>query len=537
MPRAAAKADFSAAEAILHGLGWQAVGLLGLLLHVLLARECGPVFVGIGLLALCLLYVRLPLAGLVVLWQVTLYQNLAVALFAKGIPPGTYTVLMGTNFMATALLAAIAASRLLLDSPDLHPRVRRLAWLACGAIGVALLYTALGVAKGEATSAAVYFRATTAMLLALVVGLDVGRVWGYRTVTTGFLVSLLLGVVFTLCELADPHAVYDTMGLVDFMNLKYGPSEPEWPFMTAADLVALRTTVLFNITGSQSDAMSFRFGGPNIHSISYAYVIAMGGVAALVLRQYWLFAAVLPLLFFVGVKGSGIMFLMTLGFQILWMTLRDIRLFGLIMALFLGFYVTFAITFGIQRGDFHVIGLIGGLNGFLRNPLGHGIGVGGNLSADTKEGVDWIAAQHAGTADFALESAVGVLLYQLGIGCAAIAAVFWGVLGSARPVGKRAQAVPRASDALFIAVAMIIVNGLFQEEAYSPYALGIAMVLAGVAVANNHPAAPSLSAFARLAQRPDRDPPAGMGRPAGTEQQANPAGSAAMGSVATRQAS
>lgn len=508
---------------MLHVLGWQAVGLLGLLLHVLLARECGPAFVGVGLLALCLLFARLPLAGLVVLWQVTLYQNLAVAFFAKGIPQGTFTVLMGTSFMATALLAAIAATRLLIEAPAVSQRVRRLGWLACGAIGVAVLYAGLGAAKGEATSAAVYFRATTAMLLALIVGLDVGRVWGYRTVATGFLVSLLLGVLFTLCEIADPHAVYEGMGLVDFMNLKYGPSEPEWPFMTAADLVALRTTVLFNVTGSQSDALSFRFGGPNIHSISYAYVIAMGGVAALVLRQYWVFLIVLPLLFFVGVKGSGIMFLMTLGFQILWMTLRDLRLFGLLMAIFIGCYVTFAIVFGMQRGDFHVIGLIGGVTGFLRNPLGHGIGVGGNLSADSKEGVDWIAAQHAGMADFALESAVGVLLYQLGIGCAAIIAVFWGVLGAARPIGARAKALPRPSDALFIAVAMTIVNGLFQEEAYSPYALGIAMLLAGVAVSNNHAApAPMPGQWdwqprvgsgipARLALRADRTPPPAPG--------------------------
>ena len=47
-------------------------------------------------------------------------------------------------------------------------------------------------------------------------------------------------------------------------------------------------------------------------------------------------------------------------------------------------------------------------------PFGRGLGVGGNLS-DGYFAIDWSAAQQAGSIDGAAESAVGVLLYQMGI--------------------------------------------------------------------------------------------------------------------------
>jgi hypothetical protein len=77
-------------------------------------------------------------------------------------------------------------------------------------------------------------------------------------------------------------------------------------------------------------------------------------------------------------------------------------------------YAVLGIYVGLQIGDYHVIGFMGGWNGFLQAPLGRGLGVGGNLSADFSS-IDWSAAQQAGSVDGAVESAVGVLLYQMGI--------------------------------------------------------------------------------------------------------------------------
>ena len=87
-------------------------------------------------------------------------------------------------------------------------------------------------------------------------------------------------------------------------------------------------------------------------------------------------------------------------------------------------YASAGIVTGIQTADYHVIGFIGGLKGFLANPIGRGIGVGGNLSIDMATRLDWSRSQSLGHTDVAVESAVGVLLYQMGVFGAVVLALF-----------------------------------------------------------------------------------------------------------------
>jgi hypothetical protein len=146
-------------------------------------------------------------------------------------------------------------------------------------------------------------------------------------------------------------------------------------------------------------------------------------------------------------------------------------------------YVTFGITTGLDNNDYHVIGFLGGVHGFMSNPLGHGLGVGGNLSTAAQAGFKMEGAggfTRVG-ADFALESAVGVLLYQTGIASLLVIAVL-----SAGPLGELRgnQVRPLRRDIMYFAVATIMVNGVYQEEAYSPYAAGIIMLLCSCAIAN-----------------------------------------------------
>ena len=59
-------------------------------------------------------------------------------------------------------------------------------------------------------------------------------------------------------------------------------------------------------------------------------------------------------------------------------------------------YAIIAIYIGLQIGDYHVIGFMGGCTVSLANPFGRGLGVGGNLS-DGYFSIDWSAAQKAGS--------------------------------------------------------------------------------------------------------------------------------------------
>ena len=141
-------------------------------------------------------------------------------------------------------------------------------------------------------------------------------------------------------------------------------------------------------------------------------------------------------------------------------------------------YVASGIAAGIAAQDYHVIGFIGGLKGFLANPLGHGIGIGGNLALDMST-IDWSRSQYLGHTDVAVESAVGVLLYQMGICGAVVLGIF------AWPAVKLWGWHLRAGGRLYatgcFAVLAIMANGVFQEEAiFAPLALGIVMGLAGL---------------------------------------------------------
>jgi hypothetical protein len=125
---------------------------------------------------------------------------------------------------------------------------------------------------------------------------------------------------------------------------------------------------------------------------------------------------------------------------------------------------------------------MGGWNGFLQNPFGRGLGVGGNLS-EGYSSIDWSAAQQAGAVDGAVESAVGVLLYQMGI-----AALI--PLGFYLAMALKAWRLYACSGLLTqglaaFGVMIVLVNGIFQEEAlFAPPALGLLMCLTGLAIGN-----------------------------------------------------
>jgi hypothetical protein len=161
------------------------------------------------------------------------------------------------------------------------------------------------------------------------------------------------------------------------------------------------------------------------------------------------------------------------------------RLLGAVVTLALGFvaliaYAIFGFYVGLQIGDYHVIGFMGGWNGFLQQPLGRGLGAGGNLSADFSS-IDWRAAQQAGAVDGAVESAIGVLLYQMGI--AALVP-----LGLYFVIAMKAWRLYAASGLLTqgfasFGILVVLVNGLFQEEAlFGPPALGLLACLAGLVI-------------------------------------------------------
>ena len=107
---------------------------------------------------------------------------------------------------------------------------------------------------------------------------------------------------------------------------------------------------------------------------------------------------------------------------------------------------------------------------------------GGNLG-EGYFSIDWSAAQQAGTMDGAVESAVGVMLYQMGIGA-------FVPLGFYLAMGLKAWRLYASSGILTQGLAsfgvfVVLINGIFQEEAlFAPPAMGLLLCLTGLVIGN-----------------------------------------------------
>jgi hypothetical protein len=453
--------------------------------HVLLLRESIWLLPVVPFIV-AWLYFNAPLAGALVYFQILLYQNLMISVFTPGmhyLP--TFVVLEGTNFAVLGTMAVIGLNRVM--APYWWRRSSGLIWLVLATLAMTVLYSLIGAGKAGPTSAMVYFRNFTAPLFAVLVGLDLGRNWGFKTVASAFIFSVVLAIGLGLVEYFDPLDYYAWTNEVTFYQLRY-TAQPQ-DFYVPADIVRHFTDAFMNISGSSLDGplQTFRFGSSIITPTSFAYVLSIVSLVAVSLRRSSWLVVTLPMMFLLGAKGAALLLIISVILWWIWkLTLSKpmVLISGVLLAVG---YVTFGITVGLGNNDYHVLGFLSGVHSLMSNPLGHGLGVGGNLSAAAQAGFKMDGPggfTHVG-ADFALESAVGVLLYQTGIASLLVFAVFIAVL-SAGPLGElrgnRLQ--PLRQDIMFFAVAAIMVNGVYQEEAYSPYAAGMLVLLCSCIIAN-----------------------------------------------------
>ena len=280
-------------------------------------------------------------------------------------------------------------------------------------------------------------------------------------------------------DLTNGWAYWERAQGPNYMTLAYDTEFQKTGYVSTGLLDSFRITLFNSPLLADYDIDVMRLFGPNMHAISFAYALSFLSIFALYRGRLALTAALFVLLVLTSAKGPLILFLLVAAS---WL---NFRLFGAKFAfachaLIMIVYAAAGIVVGLGLGDFHVIGLMGGLDEFLANPIGQGIGAGGNLSSEFSK-IDWPAAQAAGRTPFAVESAVGVLLAQTGVFALAVVGAYvwvaWRVLLIARMTGNDLHA------AAAFALLTMVVTGLFQEEAYfAPLALAMFMALAGMIV-------------------------------------------------------
>lgn len=449
------------ASSLVDGRWIAATPAIGLGLIVLNAA-LGPWALGIALVLAAMLLHRNAAALLSLYLFLLLFQNVVIALLLPLVAdrPELVTV-QGTQFLTLAAFSLVAAGELM-RAPFPFAPLRRIvaALLAC--IVLAGAYFVHGVSAAGFQDAAIYLRTLTVAPLSILLGLFVGSRLSPDVSQRILLFWLGLALLYGLIELVVPRALYDAIGAAAYMTLKQGT-----PFSGADDVLLYAARPLFNLHAfDEWNLSTLRLSGPNLHTISFAYAMAAGLILFVARRAY--FAAALTALLLLPIQAKGPIIALCLSGLFV---LCDPRIAARTRAAFVGCalaaYAAGAILYGMRVSDYHVLGLLGGLKGFLAVPLGHGLGSSGNLVALSE---DWERFQSQGAADSGTESMIGAMLYQVGI--VTLVFLFTYLLLCRVALAEFRE---RRRNLLILPYAFLIVgvNGLFQEEAYGPFALGL----------------------------------------------------------------
>ncbi|KWV59001.1 hypothetical protein AS156_32975 [Bradyrhizobium macuxiense] len=422
---------------------------------------------------------------------IILFQNLFVSILSSYISTESeMEFIKGYNFLVCAVMWLVTLALYALRERNRSPDIDRIMKWGLITLATVTAYFLLGATQ-DSRAALVYLRNIALPIFLFQLSLLTAATFEIRITPFLVIVAMLLIVCGYTELLFRDFWLHITNGYTfwHFDELKASRSGAWEAEMRATGNVPVDLIDRFRFSFLNSPLFEdlglsklLRIFGPNMSPISFAYGVGFSILFLFAVGYRWLALAAIPLLIFCSVKGALILVaFVALAWTSTWLLGPVITLAGAVVALML--YAIVAIRVGLQIGDFHVIGFMGGWNGFLQNPIGRGLGVGGNLS-EGYFSIDWSAAQQAGSIEGAVESAVGVLLYQMGIASLV-------PLGFFLAMALRAWRLYATSGILTQGLAafgtlVIVVNGIFQEEAlFAPPALGLMLCLTGLVIGHH----------------------------------------------------
>lgn len=478
--RAAAESFANAVLTVAVAAGMTAVPVLAHLVHPALGIASAALLAG-----LCAW--RMAQTAIVAIFFALLFQNTFVSLAINGVTSDDeLDIIRGYNFVTLAVVWLVLTTGFLLDWGRRNRAADPFVKVLVGVYAVLGVYFLIGFSF-YGMAAIIYLRnIVTPFLLFQICMIAFLR----QPVRLGQALTIL-SVLLVICgfveffwretwlDLTNGYAFWERAAGPNYITMAYDKKLAETGIVATGFLDNIRITLFNSPLLADYEIQVMRLFGPNMHAISFAYALCFMSVFAFYRGRFLLGFALLTLLVLTSAKGPLIVFLLVAAAWVLF------RLFGAGFAFAclvpaLAVYAVAGIKLGLDIGDYHAIGFMGGLQEFLTNPIGRGIGAGGNLSSEFSK-INWEAAQAAGRTPFAVESAVGVLISQIGVFAFAVMGAYiwiaWRVLRIARETGNDLQA------AAAFALATFVVAGLFQEEAYfAPLALGVFMALAGMIV-------------------------------------------------------
>jgi hypothetical protein len=452
---------------------------------ILLHQVGQPLAIAFCLTSTCFIALYFERAVPIVIFVSYLFQTMFVAMASPyATQYSDLDPMKAYNFVTTVGFWLTLMARLALGRDRASPFVWRMIWATTSILGLAGIFFVLGLPL-DSRGATIYMRniGLPVMLFQICLLVASRHELAMRDVAALLLALMLAG---GYCELLAIRRWLDFTNGWTYWELASTATRQSLDFeknarstgIVIGDTIDLLTTSLFNTNLlSGLNLRVVRLQGPNFHPISFGYALAVLSAFVAVHGRLLLPLAAIPLLLVVGAKGALALFLLSLAYCFVSRIYHGILL-PVGLGVLLVAYAAFAFYTGLQTGDFHVLGLIGGINGFLSSPAGHTLGAGGNLSTNFA-GIDWSKYQHEGATDIAVESAAGVLLYQMGIASLVVIAIYLWLAKIAWRLFQMLRAPALALTASSIVI--MLVNGLFQEEAwFAPLALGLILAFAGL---------------------------------------------------------
>lgn len=407
-------------------------------------------------------------------------QNILIASVTTYDPNNvpSFSLSLGTGFFITCFFAAYCGISWLKFQHTLPSKNQKLLYWVLLFSFVVIIYSGLGLVSSDAKSVTTYLRVYLGAVMFLVIGIGAGY-----TVSADFLAATIRIIATTLViwgisELLFTKELLGFFDILDYTRMKFLGLRPVVENLDAL----IKPQPYLNLSGQFG--LEFKLHpmvGPHIHAISYAYELAFCTLVCFMYNYRLLATACIIILILVGAKGPIVETFAALSFYVVYYRVGRPRVLMFAVLAYAIAYISIVSYYGIVSKDFHMLGLLGSINGFLTNPVGRGVGVGGNMST---EGLNESTLskfqdyQHQGATPLALESGFGVMLYQLGIATLVFLAFYYFIIRNLWD-NVTQNGMDKRKIVLPLALVFILVNSLFQEEAFSPSSIGLWLFFSG----------------------------------------------------------
>lgn len=335
-------------------------------------------------------------------------------------------------------------------------------------------YTFFGFYYYGLLNSIVYLRLFSTPLVFLLAGIYFSRTVDLRFIENGLYLIFLVCVGITILQFLFPFLFSYLLNDLDYFELKKNISS--WDEL----LAYYRSKPLFNISWIQYKLV--RIGSLIKSFISLGYFLTIFGI-----YFYWpkkkirFFLIVLLALISVNSKGAILFAFFTMFLYFLLYRTNLSKGLAIVTYFLMN---AFFIYIGYKSKNEHILGFLHGIT-YLWS-FGNGLGFGGNLSSS-------LVADYTGKPLLDLgyytrfqngsESVFGVLFSSLGFFSIIYILYFIEII---KVLYKKYDSSTTRIRVLHILTIILFVQGIYQEEAFSPYAFGLVMFLVGLNLKSVH---------------------------------------------------